>query len=95
MRSVKNQSEVPQILVEGMHTIFGHHNPKKFHLIPLNGFKPRFSKLRLATKMDLKDDSSKFSHPKSTQLDEKSYDDPIQIIPLHLGRLLVSKIFTE
>jgi hypothetical protein len=64
--------------------------PEYFHF-----FGPQFSKLGPTTKMALQVDSSNFFHPESTKIDEKLYNDPIQIIPPHLGRLLVPKIFTE
>jgi hypothetical protein len=40
---------------------------------------PNFPNLGLATKMALQVDSSNFFHPESTKIDEKLYDDPIQI----------------
>jgi hypothetical protein len=58
-------------------------------------FWTQFSKLGPATKMALQVDSSNFFHPESIEIDEKLYNDPIWIIPPHLGRILVPKIFTE
>jgi hypothetical protein len=73
-----------------------------FRLMPQNGsrnisndFRPQFSKLGPLTKMALQANSSNFFHPESTEIDEKLYNDPIWIIPPHLGRILVPKIFTE
>jgi hypothetical protein len=54
-----------------------------------NGFQPQSSKLGPTAKMALQANSSNFFHPDSTNIDEKLYNDPIQIIPHHLGRLLV------
>jgi hypothetical protein len=45
--------------------------------------------------MNLKVNSSNYFHPNITMIDEKLYGDPIWIIPPHLGRILVPKIFTE
>jgi hypothetical protein len=55
----------------------------------LKGFRLQFFKLRTATKMILHVDSSE-----SIEID-KLYNDPIRIIPPHLGRLLVLKSFIE
>jgi hypothetical protein len=45
----------------------------------LEGFGPQFSKLGPTTKMGLQDDYSNFFDSESTKIDEKLYDDPIQI----------------
>jgi hypothetical protein len=55
----------------------------------LKCFKPQFSKLGHATKMALQAESSNFFHFERIKIDEKKYNDPIQIIPPHLGRILV------
>jgi hypothetical protein len=55
-------------------------------------YEPQFSKLEPANKMAQQADSSNFFHPENINIDEKLYDDPIQIIPPHLGSLLVPKI---
>jgi hypothetical protein len=74
---------------------------KKCRLMPQNGsgrfhmvFWNQFSKLGPTAKMYLQANSSNFFHPESTKIDEKIYNDPIHIIPPHLGRILVLKIFT-
>ena len=61
----------------------------------LEGSGPQFSKQGPATKMALQIDSSNFFHYERIEIDEKQYNDPIWIIPLHLGRIFVPKIFTE
>jgi hypothetical protein len=45
----------------------------------LEGSKPQFSKLGPATKMALQVDSSIFFHFERINIDEKQYNDPIQI----------------
>jgi hypothetical protein len=45
--------------------------------------------------MALQDDFSNFFHSERIEIDEKKYNDPIQIIPPHLRSILVPKIFTE
>jgi hypothetical protein len=61
----------------------------------LEGSRPQFSKLRHATKMALQVDPSNSFHFERTEIDKKKYNDPFQIICLHLGRILVPKIFTK
>jgi len=51
--------------------------------------------LELGTKMPLQVDSYKFFHLASTDIDEKLHNDSIWIIPPHLGRLFIPKIFTK
>jgi hypothetical protein len=45
--------------------------------------------------MALQVDYSNFFHSKRIEIDEKKYDDPSQMIPPHLGFILVPKIFIE
>jgi hypothetical protein len=59
----------------------------------LEGSEPQISKLGPATKMGPASQFLQFFHPKSTKIDEKLYNDPFWIIPPHLGRILVPKIF--
>jgi hypothetical protein len=59
------------------------------------GSRPQFSKMGPATKMALQVDSSIFFHSERIEINEKQYNDPFQIIPPHLRRILVPKIFIE
>jgi hypothetical protein len=61
----------------------------------LEGSGPQFSILGPAIEMTLQVNSSNCFHSKRIEIDEKKYNDPIWIIPPHLGRLLVPKIFIE
>jgi hypothetical protein len=45
----------------------------------LEGFEPQISKLGPATKMGPTSQFLQFFHPESTEIDEKLYNDPIQI----------------
>ena len=61
----------------------------------LEGFKPQFSKLGPPTKMAMQVESLNVFHYERIEIDEKQYNDPIQIIPPHLASFLVPKICTE
>jgi hypothetical protein len=59
----------------------------------LEGSKPQISKLGHAAKMGPRSQFLQFFHLESAKTNEKLYNDLIQIIPPHFGRILVTKIF--
>jgi hypothetical protein len=61
----------------------------------MEGSKPQIFKLGFGTKMGPASQFLHFFHPKSTKIDEKLYNHPIQIIPTIFWRILVPKYFTK